>query len=60
MGNTFLVLFSSGVVARVARKDDFASQVMAGIRAVERLVAEREVGDDVALDRSFEQRPLKP
>src|SRR5262249_11357664 len=35
-------------------------QVMAGVRAVERFVAEREVGNDVALDRSLEQRPLEP
>ena len=33
---------------------------MARIGAVERLVAEREVGDDVALDCSLEQRPLEP
>src|SRR6185503_3943746 len=35
-------------------------QVVPGIGAVERLVAEREVGDDVAFDGCFEQRPLKP
>src|SRR5260221_11485005 len=35
-------------------------EVMAGIRAVERFIAEREVGDDVAFDRRLEQRPLKP
>ena len=33
---------------------------MAGIRAVERFIAEREVGHDIALDRGLEQRPLKP
>src|SRR3954453_23097698 len=33
---------------------------MAGVRAVEGLVAKREVGNDVALDRRFEQRPLEP
>ena len=33
---------------------------MPGIRAVERFVAEREVRDDVALDRGFQQRPLEP
>ena len=32
----------------------------ARIGAVERLVAERKVGDDVALDRRFQQRPLEP
>ena len=35
-------------------------QVVPRIRAVERFVAEREVGDDVAFDRGFEQRPLEP
>ena len=35
-------------------------KVVSGIGAVERFVAEREVGDDVALDRGFEQRPLEP
>src|SRR4029453_11116784 len=37
-----------------------SSQIVARIGAVERLVAEREVGDDVALDHDFEQRPLEP
>src|SRR5262249_37607441 len=37
-----------------------ALEVMSGIRAVERLVAQREVGDDVALDRRLEQGPLEP
>src|SRR5690606_41493882 len=37
-----------------------ASEIMARIRAVEGFVAEREVGDDVALDRRLEQRPLEP
>ena len=36
------------------------SQIVPRIGAVERLVAEREVGDDVALDRRFQQRPLEP
>ena len=36
------------------------SQVVPRIGTVERLVAEREVGDDVALDRRFQQRPLEP
>src|SRR6187200_2601023 len=35
-------------------------EVMAGIGAVERFVAQGEVGDDVALDHGFQQRPLKP
>jgi hypothetical protein len=29
-------------------------------RAIERLVAQREVGDDVVLDRGLQQRPLEP
>ena len=33
---------------------------MSRIRAVERFIAEREIGDDVALDRGFQQRPLEP
>src|SRR3990167_2004733 len=33
---------------------------MPGIGTVERLVAEREVRNNVALDYSLEQRPLKP
>src|SRR5215831_17923877 len=37
-----------------------ALEIMSGIRAVERFVAEREVGDDVALDDGFQQRPLEP
>src|SRR3546814_1403919 len=36
------------------------SEVVAGVRAIERLVAEREVGDDVAVDRRFAQWPLEP
>src|ERR1700722_4492669 len=36
------------------------SQIVPRIGAVERLVAEREVGDDVLFDRGFEQRPLEP
>ena len=35
-------------------------QIVAGIGAVEALVAEREVGDDVALDGDLQQRPLEP
>ena len=35
-------------------------EVVARVGAVERLVAEREIGDDVALDRRLEQRPLEP
>src|SRR5262245_9307806 len=35
-------------------------EVVARIGAVERFVAEREVGDDVAFDRHCEQRPLQP
>src|SRR5271166_5428757 len=35
-------------------------KVASRIRAVERLVAEGEVGDDIALDRRFEQWPLEP
>src|SRR5579885_1739826 len=37
-----------------------ASEIVARIGAVERFVAERKVGDDVAFDRGFEQRPLEP
>src|SRR5438445_2195365 len=37
-----------------------ASQIVARVGAVERLVAEREVGDDVALDRGLQERPLEP
>src|SRR3954464_13761569 len=36
------------------------SKIVSRVRAVERLIAEREVGDDVAFDRRFEQRPLEP
>src|SRR5262245_59102732 len=35
-------------------------EIVTGIRAVERFVAQWEVRDDIALDRSFQQRPLKP
>src|SRR6185295_9577280 len=35
-------------------------KVVPRIGAVERLVAERAVGDDVALDRGLQQRPLEP
>ena len=35
-------------------------EVVARIGAVERFVAEREVGDDVAFDGGFQQRPLEP
>src|SRR6516162_6888364 len=35
-------------------------EVASRIGAVERLVAQREVGDDIALDRRFEERPLEP
>ena len=35
-------------------------EIVARIGAVERFVAEREVGDDVAFDRGLEQRPLEP
>src|SRR4029077_16970603 len=35
-------------------------KIMPRIRAVERLVAEREVSDDVAVNGGFQQRPLKP
>src|SRR5258708_21165250 len=37
-----------------------ASEIVPRIRAVERFVAEREVGDDIAFDRSLPQRPLEP
>ena len=33
---------------------------MARVGAIERLVAQREVGDDVAFDHGLEQRPLEP
>src|SRR6516164_6465747 len=39
---------------------DRVSQIMARIRTVERLVAEREVGDNVAFDRGLQQWPLEP
>jgi hypothetical protein len=35
-------------------------EVVARIGAVEGLIAEREVGDDVAFDRDFKQWPLEP
>ena len=35
-------------------------EVAPRIGAIERFVAEREVGDDVALDRRLQQRPLEP
>ncbi len=35
-------------------------EIVTGIRAVERFVAQREVRDDIALDHSFQQRPLEP
>src|SRR5690606_4821234 len=35
-------------------------QVVPGIRTVEGLVAQREVRDDVALERRLEERPLEP
>src|SRR5437870_3249138 len=37
-----------------------ASEIMPRIGTVERLVAEREVRNDIVLDRGFEQRPLEP
>src|SRR5215217_4606328 len=39
---------------------DHALEIVARIGAVERLVAERKVRDDVVLDHGFQQRPLKP
>ena len=33
---------------------------MPRIRAIERFIAEREIGDDISLDRNFKQWPLKP
>src|SRR3984885_9241287 len=36
----------------------FALEVVSGIRAIERFVADRKIGDDVALDCGFQQRPL--
>ena len=54
----------SAVARRQAFEQDLRMriflEVVPGIGAVERFVAEREVGDDVALDRGFQQRPLKP
>src|ERR1019366_7768862 len=35
-------------------------EIMARVRAVERLVAEGEISDDVPLDRCLEQGPLEP
>src|SRR6185295_10447087 len=35
-------------------------EVMTRVRAIEGLIAERKVGDNVALDRRLEQRPLEP
>src|SRR5690348_15367298 len=37
-----------------------ASEIVSRVGTVERFVAQREIGDDVALDRRFEQRPLEP
>src|SRR5262245_48032099 len=42
------------------RKIPTPLEIVTRIGAVERFVAEREVGDDVAFDRDLEQRPLKP
>src|SRR5579863_9146138 len=33
---------------------------MPRIGAIERFIAEREIGDDVAVDRNFKERPLEP
>ena len=51
-----------GLLRRFAPRNDSlrASQVVPRVGTVERLVAQREVGDDVALDRRFQQRPLEP
>src|SRR5215467_6767394 len=35
-------------------------EIVSGIRTVERFVAQRKIGNDVALDGGFKQRPLKP
>jgi hypothetical protein len=35
-------------------------EIVARIGTIERFVAKREVGDDVALDCGFQERPLKP
>src|SRR5437879_12406757 len=45
---------------RMAALDHVGLEVVAGVRAVERLVAEREVGHDVALDGGLQQRPVEP
>jgi hypothetical protein len=36
------------------------SQVVARVGTIETLIAQREIGDDVALDHRFQQRPLEP
>ena len=33
---------------------------MPGVRAVEGLINERKIGDDIAFDGRFKERPLKP
>src|SRR3981081_2906171 len=47
----------------VSRNDGFLvmfSEILARVGAVERLVAEREIRNDIVFDDSLEQRPLEP
>src|SRR5262252_6292524 len=37
-----------------------ALRIVSRIRAIERFIAEREIGDDISLDRNLKQWPLKP
>src|SRR5262249_53504038 len=53
----------SGGASRLSnrmRRISFVLKVVTGIGAVERFVAEGKIGDDVALDGGFQERPLEP
>src|SRR5262249_53447815 len=51
---------ASGAILGAADWPWMPLKIVARIGAVERFVAEREIGDDVALDDRFQQRPLEP
>src|SRR5215469_7098161 len=50
----------SGRCSRLRESRRHMLEVLSRIGAVERFVAEGEVGDDVAFDRRLQQRPLEP
>src|SRR5512145_2497829 len=50
----------SAVRATASERKDSTSEIVSRIRAIERFVAQREVGNDVALDRRLQERPLQP